>query len=144
MTRHLIVLFVLTAATISANAALAQGAPSPEQRDACAKEYASLREDAEAKGNLIKTAGAQNAPPEETCKIAGSYRLAVVKIVKYVQANAAQCGIPPSVMEQLKAIFISAESLYSNACRAAEQAGKSGPPRQINDFGDPTLERQRF
>jgi hypothetical protein len=144
MTRHLIVLFALAAATISVDAALAQGAPSPEQREACAKEYAALREDAEAKGNLIKTAGAQHVPPEETCRVAGSYRSAVVKIIKYVQANAAQCGIPPSVAEQLKAIFISAESLSSNACRAAEQVGKRGPPGQINDFGDPVLGGRRF
>jgi hypothetical protein len=51
-----------------------------------------LREDAETKGNLIKTAGAQHVPPEETCKIVGSYRSAVEKMIKYVQANAIEAA----------------------------------------------------
>ena len=45
--------------------------PSQTERDACAKEFAPLRKEAEERGKLIKVATERHAPPEKTCKLIG-------------------------------------------------------------------------
>jgi hypothetical protein len=164
VTRCLIVLSVLAAATISADAALAQGgfpAPLPGQGattgvgplsasplagvtpvpapSECTQGFYPLREDAENKGKMIKAARERHASPEEACKFIGTYSAAEVKMMKYVEANAAGCGIPGSVMEQLKAGHKSTEGLLQKVCSLAEQIKTRGSAGQINDFGDPVL-----
>ena len=61
-----------------------------------------LREDAEKRGKLIKAASDRHATPEEACKLIKAFGQAEIKMIKYVETNAAKCGIPPQVLEQLK------------------------------------------
>jgi hypothetical protein len=171
VTRLRIVLAVLAALAISADAALAQGtfpAPLPGQAATpndgsapkaiigvptpfssagtasvpaqCVKDFAPLREDAEKKGTLIREARDRHAPPDESCKLVGAYSSAEVKMMKYVEANAARCGIAGSVMEQLKAGHKNTEVLLQKVCSIAEQVKTRGSG-QINDFGDPAWKR---
>ena len=197
LTRHLIVLSVLAAVAISANAALAQGgfpAPLPGQAvsptdppapkaiigapapffsagiassapSPCTKDFAPLREDAEEKGKLIREARDRHAPPDEACKIVGNYSAAEAKMIKYVEINAARCGIPDQVASQLKAGHKNTEGLLQKVCGIAEQTkarGSAGPSLKqvldpttrtpegrpaISDFGDPAfgpVGRERF
>jgi hypothetical protein len=156
-------LSVLAAATISVDAALAQGdfpAPLPGQgattgvgplsappladvtpvpAPECTQGFSSLREDADNKGKMIKAARERHASPEEACKFIGAYSAAEVKMMKYVEANAAGCGIPGSVMNQLKAGHKNTEGLLQKVCSLAEQIKTRGSGGQINDFGDPAL-----
>jgi hypothetical protein len=183
VTRHLIVLSALAVATISADAALAQGtfpAPLPGQgattgvgplsasplvgatptpASECMKGFYPLREDAETKGKMIKAASDRHASPEEACKLIGAYSAAEVKMMKYVEANAGGCGIPGSVMEQLKAGHKNTEGLLQKVCSIVERIkarGSAGPslnevldpwtmaPERrpvISDFGDPAFGR---
>ena len=105
----------------------------------CARNFIPLREDAEKKGKLIRTASQRHAPPDEACKIIGTYSVAEVKMMQYVEANAAECGIPGSVMEQLKAGHKNTEAFERKVCAIAEQTVTRGGPGQINDFGDPAF-----
>jgi hypothetical protein len=146
MMHRLFVLLTMVAASAPGSAALAQGTlstPSPEEQPACLKGFTPLREDAEWKGRMIKAASERHAPPEEACKIIGSYRMAEVKMIKYVEANAAQCGIQTSLVQQLKVGYKNTEALEKKACAVADQ-NQRGVPGQINDFGDPAFERYRF
>jgi hypothetical protein len=93
---------------------------------------------------MIKVAGARHAPPEQACKLIRSYSVAQAKMIKYVEANAAQCGIEAALIEQLKAGRRNTEGLEKNVCAIAEQNCRHGVPGQINDFGDPAFERRRF
>ncbi len=158
MTYHLIALSVLTAATMSLDAAVAQGgfpAPLPSQSAAtgsptaaplagvtpapsseCTKGFIPLREDAEKKGKLIKAAGDRHAAPEETCMLIASYAAAEIKMMNYVEANT-QCGIPAQVADQLKAAHKTTEALRMRVCAAAEQALHRGPRLPVGDFPDP-------
>jgi hypothetical protein len=110
---------------------------------ACMKAFIPLREDAEKKGKLIRAATDRHASPEEACKIIGTYNVAEVKMLKYVETNAAECGIPGSVMEQLKAGHKKTEALESKVCAVVEQIAKRGGSGQINDFGDPAFQPRR-
>jgi hypothetical protein len=106
-------------------------APPPAQAgappDACTKAFLPLRDDAAKKGKLIEAAGKRKAPPEEACKLIASYAAAELKMLRYVEANTAKCGIPPQVAEQLKAGHKNTETMQTKVCAVAEQAKTRGP-----------------
>jgi hypothetical protein len=121
----------------SSGAAPVAGAPSsfspapPTQAggpsDACMKGFVPLREEAEKKGKMIKAASDRHAPPDEACKIIGAYGAAEVKMIRYVESNAAKCGIPPQVADQLKNGHKNTEALEKKVCAVAEQVKTRGP-----------------
>jgi hypothetical protein len=91
------------------------------------KGFLPLREDAEKKGKMIKAASDRHAPPDEACKIIGIYGAAEVKMIKFIEANAAKCGIPPQVSEQMKTGHKNTEALEKKVCNVAEQMKTRGP-----------------
>ena len=101
------------------------GGGGPSQ--ACMNGFLPLREDAEKKGKMIKAASDRHAPPDEACKIIGNYSAAEVKMIKYVETNAAKCGIPGQVADQLKAGHKGTEGLLAKVCGIAEQIKTRGP-----------------
>ena len=97
------------------------------------KKFIPLREEAEKRGKLIKAASDRHAPPDEACKLIGNYSQAELNMIKYIEANAAKCGIPPQVGEQLKTGHEkNTEPLRKKVCNVAEQVKTRGP-------GGPTL-----
>jgi hypothetical protein len=93
------------------------------------KQFLPLREEAEKRGKLIKAASDKHATPDEACKLIGNFAQAEVKMLKYVETNAARCGIPPQISEQLKRGHQGTETLQKKVCAAAAQMqkGPSGP-----------------
>jgi hypothetical protein len=61
------------------------------------KGFLPLREEAEKRGKLIKAASDRHATPAEACKLIGNFAQVEIKMIKYVETHAAQCGIPPQV-----------------------------------------------
>jgi hypothetical protein len=106
--------------------------PTAARSDACMKNFVPLREETEKRGKMIKAASDRHASPEEACKLIGNYSQAEVKMIKYVDANAAKCGIPPQIGDQLKAGHKNTEALLKKVCNVAQQAqaqarGPAGP-----------------
>ena len=101
-----------------------QSAAGPS--DACMKGFMPLREDAEKRGKLVKAAMERHAQPEETCKLIENYSQAELKMMKYVQLNAAKCGIPPQISEQMKKGHEGTQATLKK-CAAAAQAQARGP-----------------
>jgi len=100
------------------------GAPAPPTAgasDACMKGFVPLREEAEKRGKLIKIASERKATPEEACKLIGNFSQAEVKMIKYIEAHAAKCGIPPQISDQLKAGHKNTESMQQKVCGVAQQ-----------------------
>jgi hypothetical protein len=102
--------------------------------DQCMKGFLPLREEAEKRGKLIKAASEHHAGPDEACKLIGSFSQAEVKMISYVEANAAKCGIPPQIPEQLKAGHKNTETMQKKVCEVAQkmqqqqqQKGPAGP-----------------
>jgi hypothetical protein len=102
-----------------------QGGPGDE----CMKGFVPLREAAEKRGKLIKAASDHHAPPQEACKLIGSFGQAEIKMIKYVESHAAKCGIPAQVADQLKTGHANTEKMQKQVCGFAEQAqrGPAGP-----------------
>jgi hypothetical protein len=110
------------AAGLGAPPAAATGGAS----EACMKGFIPLREEAEKRGKLIKAAGDRHAPPDEACKLIGNFGQSELKMIKYVEANSAKCGIPAQVTDQLKAGHKNTEALQKRVCNVAEQVQKRG------------------
>jgi hypothetical protein len=102
-----------------------QAGPSED----CMRGFVPLREEAEKRGKLIKAASDRRAPPDEACKLIGNFGQAEIKMIKYVEAHAAKCGIPPQISEQLKNGHKNTETMQKKVCAVAQQQqkGPAGP-----------------
>jgi hypothetical protein len=100
-----------------------QAGPSED----CMKGFMPLREEAEKRGKLIKAASDRHAPPSEACKLIGNFAQSEIKMIKYVEAHAAKCGIPPQIGEQLKSGHKNTEGMQQKVCAMAEQMQQKGP-----------------
>ena len=89
--------------------------------DECMGEFVPLREEAEKRGKLIKAASERHAPPDEACKLIGSFGRAEIKMIKYVQSHAAKCGIPSQISEQLMNGHKNTENMQKKVCAVAQQ-----------------------
>ena len=106
------------------------GAPPPQasgSADACMKGFVPLREEAERRGKMIKAASDRKAPPDEACKLIKNFGAAEVKMIKYVEANSAKCGIPPQIADQLRNGHKNTEKMQKQVCAVAQQAQSRGP-----------------
>ena len=98
----------------------------------CMKAFIPLREEAEKRGKLIKAASDRRAQPDEACKLIRNFSQAEVKMIKYIEANAAKCGIPPQIGAQLKDGHKNTEAMATKVCNVAQQMqnqprGPAGP-----------------
>jgi hypothetical protein len=100
------------------------GGPS----DACMNGFVPLREEAERRGKMIKTASDRHAPPDEACKLITNFGQAEIKMIKYVETNSAKCGIPPQIADQLKAGHKNTEKMQQKVCGFAQQAQQRAAP----------------
>ena len=89
--------------------------------------FAPLREEAEKRGKMIKTASDRHAPPDEACKLIGNFGQAEIKMIKYIESHAAKCGIPPQISEQLKNGHKGTEAMQQKVCAVAQQQQQKGP-----------------
>lgn len=103
--------------------------PSGGPAEACMKSFMPLRAEAEKRGKMIKAASDRHATPDEACKLIGNYSQAETSMIKYVEANATKCGIPPQIAEQLKAGHKNTEKMQKQVCTVAAQrpTGPAGP-----------------
>jgi hypothetical protein len=101
----------------------------PPGADECMNGFLPLREDAEKRGLMIKTASEHHAPPAEACKLIGNFAQSELKMLKYIETHQAKCGIPPNVGDQLKAGHKNTEKMLKNGCDAAamQARGPTGP-----------------
>jgi hypothetical protein len=93
------------------------GGPS----DACMKGFLPLREEAEKRGKLIRAASERHAPPDEACKLIENFGRAEINMIKYVEANASRCGIPPQIHVQMEKGRSNTEIMQKKVCTMAQQ-----------------------
>ncbi|MGY2903872.1 hypothetical protein [Bradyrhizobium sp. URHC0002] len=94
--------------------------------DACMNGFAPLREEAEKRGKLIKAASERHASPVEGCELIGSFGRAEIKMIKYVEANAERCGIPPRIADQLRNGHKNTEKMQKQVCTMAQRHPSAG------------------
>ena len=100
------------------------------------KGFVPLREEAEKRGKMIKAASDRQAPPDEACKLIGNYSQAELKMIRYVEANSAKCGIPPQIGDQLKNGHKNTETMQKKVCAVAQQRhARTGRPQSQRSAG---------
>ena len=104
----------------------APAGPSQAAGDQCMKEFVPLREDAEKRGKQIKAASDRHATPQEACKLIEAFGQSEIRMIKYVETHASKCGIPPTVLDQLKGGHKNSESMQQKVCNAAQQIQARG------------------
>ncbi|MGJ4922387.1 hypothetical protein ACQR0Y_17135 [Bradyrhizobium oligotrophicum] len=114
-------------------------APQGGPPESCMKEFLPLREEAERRGKLIKAASDRKASPDEACKLIANFGKAEVKMIKYVEAHSASCGIPQQIADQLKAGHKNTDALEKKVCAVAAQmqsgAGRPAAPSLSDVLG---------
>jgi hypothetical protein len=121
--------------TVSAAAQfLAPGMPPPgysqpqQQMPPCFNEFVPLKAEAEKRGLAVKGAMDRKASREEACTLIKRYSEAEAKIVKFIQANSASCGIPAEAATQMKANHSRTLKAVNQVCSvAAGPARPTGP-----------------
>ena len=91
------------------------------------KGFLPLRAEAEKRGKLIKAASDRHATPDEACKLIGSFSQAESKMIQFVEAHTAKCGIPGQVADQLKTGHKNTENMQKKVCQVAQQMQQRGP-----------------
>jgi hypothetical protein len=91
------------------------------------KAFIPPREEAEKRGKLIKAASDRHAPPDEACKLISNFSQAEFKMIKYVEAHAAKCGIPAQIGDQMKNGHKNTEAMQKKVCMVAQQMQQQGP-----------------
>jgi len=106
------------------------------EHEACTKEFVPLREEAVARGKLIKAANERHAPPSEACRLIANFGQSETRMIKYLEANLAKCGFPALFAEQLRAGHKNTEAAQKKVCALAQQAPGGGPAGPVGDFDD--------
>ncbi|TFV44919.1 hypothetical protein [Bradyrhizobium niftali] len=120
------------AAPIGGAGAFSAAPPTQGPGEDCMKGFVPLREEAEKRGKLIKAASDRHAMPDEACKLIGNFSQAELKMIKFVEANGAKCGIPPQIGAQMKDGHKNTEAMQKKVCTVAQQMqnqprGPAGP-----------------
>jgi hypothetical protein len=122
-------LFITAFALASAAApAAAQFPPAPQQEPPCFKPFSVLRNAAEAKGKALMAAQKRKVPLNVACKLLSEFTAAQGKMLKYAKANAAWCGIPPQIVQQIALGHANADKARIRVCKmAATPPPPAGP-----------------
>ena len=102
-------------------------APPQQQSPPCFNDFAPLRDEAQKRANVLKAAMQKKVPREEACTLIKSFAQAEGKVVKFIQANAQWCGIPPQATQQMKVNHDRTLKMEAQVCNGGAMAG--GPPK---------------
>jgi len=113
--------------------------PSHAGSDDCMSRFAPLAEEIKKHNKALETvmAGGKKHPvsPDEACKLFGGLARAQSKALKFVEANAARCGMPPQFRDQLSMGLKKVESIQTKACTAAQQGQRPAGPSLSDVLG---------
>ena len=85
------------------------------------KDFLPLRLDAEKKAQAIHAASERKATPKEACGLFNAFVTAETKVLKFAEANAKSCGIPPEAITEIKKGHAAALGIRGKVCQAAAQ-----------------------
>jgi hypothetical protein len=108
------------------------GFPGPQaapQEPPCFKDFMPLRQEAERRAGLIKSASDRKAPRPEVCQLFKNFASAEAKVVSFVSAKQSQCGIPQDVVGTMKSNHDKTLKIRDQVCGGGPMgAGGPAPP----------------
>ncbi len=99
------------------------------------QQFGKLRDEAQKKAALIRTASERKATPKEACSLFNSFSASEAKLVKYAADNSASCGIPPEVIGTLKQQHARTVQIQTRVCQAAANPPPAAGPSLSDVLG---------
>src|SRR5262249_12305441 len=96
----------------------APAAPPPGEPP-CFREFTPLRDEAQKRANIFKTAMEKKPAREEACELIKSFSAAEAKVVRFITTNAQKCGVPPEAITQMKSNHSRTRKVENQICNAA-------------------------
>jgi hypothetical protein len=100
----------------------------PQEMPPCIKEFFKLRDDTQKKADAIKTASERKVGPAEACPLFTAFSAAEEKMMKYAADNGVWCGIPASVLVNLKKGHAQTTIIRTKVCQAAAAPQRPAAP----------------
>lgn len=108
-----------------------------QQMPPCLEEFVKLRKEVEKRGGMIQAAGQRKQKPsaKEACGLFNAFTGAELKMIKYATANAASCGIPAQIIDNMKQSHAKSNEVRTRVCQVAAQGPAAGPgaPPSLSD-----------
>jgi hypothetical protein len=92
---------------------------SQGQAPPCMAEFVPLRTEAEKRAAALKAAATKRAPPKELCQLFTRFIESEAKVVKFMEKNAANCGIPSQVVSTTRTNHVKTNETKEKVCAAA-------------------------
>jgi len=93
------------------------------QAPPCMTEFAPLRTETEKRAAALKAAAAKRVPPQELCQLFTRFIESEAKVVKFMEKNAASCGIPAQIVSTTKSNHVKSGQTKEKVCSAAASGG---------------------
>ena len=109
----------------------------PAQQPPCMNDFAKLRDDAAKKAGAIRTANERKVSPKVACHLFTVFSVAEAKLIKYAEANATWCGIPPGIIKTMKQAHSRTGEIRTKVCRVAAMPQRPPGPSLSDTLSAP-------
>lgn len=99
-----------------------------QQEPPCFKEFTQLSQDAAKKRGAIEQAGKKKVPPAVACRLFNDYAASEAKLIKFVSANTASCGMPKDLLDNLNKGHAQTTQIRTRVCEVAAAPPKPAGP----------------
>lgn len=113
---------------MNAQAQMMTPAPQQQQQHPCQAQFEPLRTDLQAKGNALQVASKKKMSAKELCARITSYANAEVKMIRFLETKAQECGIPANAADGLKKSRERTNEMKTKICAAAANQTTATPP----------------
>jgi hypothetical protein len=107
----------------------------PQAPPAACQQLLTYRDETQKHGQALQEAGKKKAPPEQLCKLFTAFLTSESKLMKGLEDNSAQCGVPAEVIKQVKAGHSRASQIGKQICDVAAQGGRPAAPSLSEALG---------
>lgn len=111
--------------------------PAEQQMPPCLEQFVKLRKEVEKRGAVIQAAGQrkQKPSPKEACGLFNAFTGAELKMIKYATDNAAKCGIPAQIIDNMKQSHVKSNEIRTRVCEVAANGGpaRAAAPPSLSD-----------
>jgi hypothetical protein len=111
------------------------GFGAPRSPPPACQELLTLRDEVQKKANAIQSASKRHAPPATACKLFRTFLSSESKMIKAVDRNGPQCGVPANVPTEMKKGHAHAEKIAKQVCDMAAQGARPPTPSLSDAFG---------
>ncbi len=106
------------------------GAPPQQQQQQppCFQDFIPLRTEAEKRAATLQAAVKRKVPREEVCSLIKRFSESEAIVVKFVEKNQQTCGVPPQIVQQMKANHLRTVASTTQVCAEGPGAGRPTGP----------------